>query len=340
MGSLMDPTRDGEGRDSANRGRCVVGDPSGYYESFFLRANHPTRPRAFWIRYTTFSPRQRPDDAVGELWAIYFDGESGTHVAAKREVPLRRCRFGASGLDVAIGDAVLGDDRAVGAASSASDAISWDLAIDGGQEPLLLLPASLYEAKLPRAKSLVPRPLATFRGVLRVNGREVAIDSWVGSQNHNWGSRHTDLYAWGQVAGFDESAESFFEVATARLKFGPLWAPAITVLVLRHGGEEIRLNSVRQGLRARGVFGYFHWDFESSDGDTKVKGRMSAPRTAFVGLRYANPPGGEKSCLNTKIATCELTIERGGRAEALRSATRAAFEILTDDRAHGVALRV
>ena len=36
------------------------GQPQGHYESFFQRANHPTRPLAFWIRYTLFSPHAHP----------------------------------------------------------------------------------------------------------------------------------------------------------------------------------------------------------------------------------------------------------------------------------------
>ena len=43
----------------------------GFYESYFQRANHPTRPLAFWIRYTLFAPRGRPADAIGEVWAIW-----------------------------------------------------------------------------------------------------------------------------------------------------------------------------------------------------------------------------------------------------------------------------
>jgi hypothetical protein len=39
----------------------------------------------------------------------------------------------------------------------------------------------------PKAKALVGTPSAVFEG----------------------GSRHTDRYAWGQVAGFDEDAEAF-----------------------------------------------------------------------------------------------------------------------------------
>ena len=57
-----------------NAARYRPGEPAGHYESYFLRANHPNRPLAFWIRYTVFSPAGRPEAAEGELWAIVFDG--------------------------------------------------------------------------------------------------------------------------------------------------------------------------------------------------------------------------------------------------------------------------
>jgi len=57
-----------------------------------------------------------------------------------------------------------------------------------------------------------------------------------------------------------------------------------------------------------------------------------------VGLNYYNPPGGNKYCLNTKIASCQLILKdkRTGKEEILVTNRRAAFEILTDDRNHGV----
>ena len=68
-----------------------------------------------------------------------------------------------------------------------------------------------------------------------------------------------------------------------------------------------------------------------------MKIHVHAPRTAFVGLTYANPPGGSKTCLNTKLAACELTLERPGRPpRSWTTASRAAFEILTDRSDHGV----
>ena len=49
------------------------GQNDGHYESYFLRANHPARPLAFWIRYTLFSPKDHPEQALGELWAVFFN---------------------------------------------------------------------------------------------------------------------------------------------------------------------------------------------------------------------------------------------------------------------------
>jgi hypothetical protein len=332
-------------RARVNHARYRPGQEEGFYESFFQRANHPTRPLGFWIRYTLLSPAGRPEAAIGELWAIFFDGETGRHAVAKSELPFAgRCAFDRGAFSVSIGDARLGPGRLNGAAGSGEDEIAWDLTFEGGGEPLFLLPLRLYSAPLPRAKSLVSAPLCTYRGVLRVPGREIAIDGWVGSQNHNWGTRHTDHYAWGQVAGFDDHPGSFLEVASARIKLGPVWSPLMTPLVLRHRGEEIALRSLVHSVRADASFRCFDWRFRSETRSVAIEGEISADPGDFVGLRYANPPGGEKHCLNTKIAACRLTLRRKrlGRVvsvEDLSTARRAAFEILTDDRGHGVPIR-
>lgn len=313
---------------------------AGHYESFFVRANHPSRPLAFWIRYTLFSPRHHPEAAIGELWAVYFDGESGQHVAVKQEIPFAHCTFSPSELLAEIGDAFLRPGRLQGSAASGGHAITWKLWFSGSAAPLLLLPPALYRTRLPKAKSLVSLPFAHFSGSLAVDRTVVDVTEWVGSQNHNWGSKHTDHYAWGQVAGFDAHPDSFLEVGTARLKIGPLWTPFMTLLVLRHRGEEIALNSLRQSLRARASFTYFDWHFRTENNRHRIAGRITAPREAFVGLRYFNPPGGIKHCLNSKLAACELTFTtRGASSEVLSTRHRAAFEILTDDQAHGITMR-
>ena len=126
-------------------------------------------------------------------------------------------------------------------------------------------------------------------------------------------------------AGFDGRPDTFLELSTARLRFGPLWTPFFTNIVLRDGGEEIALNSLGQALRARGRFEYFRWRFASATPDVSIEGTISAPPDAFVGLAYRNPPGGTKHCLNTKIAACDLRLTRGGRTETLTTRHRVAF---------------
>jgi hypothetical protein len=326
----------------ANWTRYRAGQRAGHYESFFQRANHPGRPLAFWIRYTLLSPEGRPEEAVGELWAIWFDGETGRHVAVKGEVPFGQCDFARSAFSVRVGDATLGPGALAGSAASGGHAISWDLRFTGDSAPLFLLPRRAYRGGFPRAKALVGLPLARYRGSVVVDGREIPLDDWVGSQNHNWGSRHTDRYAWGQVAGFEGHPDSFLEVATAQVRVGPFQTPPLTLLVLRHRGEEIALNGLLRSATAKGTFRCFTWEFRSESRRAAVEGRIEAPAEAFVGLAYRNPPGGTKHCLNTKLASCELRVARpgaGAGAEVLRARQRAAFEILSDDRDHGVAIR-
>lgn len=312
--------------------------PQGYYESFFLRANHPTRPLAFWIRYTLFGPRNLPENAIGELWAVFFNGESGQHAVAKQEYPLADCRFDTTAFDVHIGAAKLIPHFLQGAIESQRHMLAWELHFEGTSAPLLLLPVNLYTGSFPAAKSLVSLPMARFSGTLSVNGETISVTDWVGSQNHNWGTRHTDLYAWGQVAGFDTHPDSFLEVATARLRLGPIWTPPITPLVLRHRQKEYAFTGLVQAVRAHGAFRYFTWEFRSETAAAAISGRISASNPAFVGLNYYNPPGGSKHCLNSKIATCTLHLKdkTTGTSETLETRHRAAFEILTGDRNHGI----
>ena len=245
--------------------------------------------------------------------------------------PLGACSFATDRLDVRIGEAHLDDGSLQGSAATRRHAIAWDLRYGGGQAPLLLLPERLYAGRLPRAKALVGQPLAVFRGRLDVDGETIDVDGWVGSQNHNWGSRHTDRYAWGQVAGFDEEPDAFLECSTARLRAGPVWLPAMSPVVFRLRGETLGWNALPRALRARGRYAPYDWRIQTSSGVGSLALRIWAEPAEFVALRYDDPPGGTKVCLNSKLARCELELSRGGRTLSLHS-SRAAFEIV-DDRA-------
>jgi hypothetical protein len=316
-------------------------DPAGSYESWFLRANAPSSGDAFWIRYTLFADARAPHRRSGELWAIAFRARDGRYevVADKTLCAFDPTALDRSGLALDLGDARLRDGEARGAVGR----LAWDLTWAGGGAPLLLLPEALYAGRFPKAKALVPRPLVRFAGRFAIDGEELGgegseIDGWIGSQNHNWGSRHTDEYAWGQVAGFDGAPDTFLEVSTARVKLGPVKTPWLTPIVLRDGARELRFSTLLRAARNRGRYDEraFVWTFAGEAEGASIEGHIEAPREAFVALPYANPPGGTKTCLNTKVARCVVTLREGGRVRELVSERRAAFEILTDRSAHGI----
>ena len=135
----------------------------------------------------------------------------------------------------------------------------------------------------------------------------------------------------------EDAPEAFLECSTAQLRLGPVWSPRLTLLVLRDGEEEIALNGLLQAARAHGDYDFFRWTIDSRSPQARLHGRIEAPAAAFVGLNYLNPPGGSKTCLNSKLASAEFTLERPGRpAKTFVTRSRAAFEILTDRSDHGV----
>lgn len=303
---------------------------SGHYESWFQRANHPTRPLAFWIRHTIFCPKGAPDQAEGELWSMWFDGETGKTVAAKSEMPIKLCQFGGKGLDIRLPGAHLEP----GSLQGQTPRMRWHLRWTGGGAPSLLLPESLYSGAFPKAKALCISPNAQFAGSVEVDGQIHDVTGWHGSHNHNWGSQHTDRYAWGQVCGFDGAPDVFLECATAQIKLGPLMTPKVTVVALNVGPKRYEINSIGRGLMASAQIDGFQWRFKSkgrsAQGDFEIEAQFAAPAAHFAGLRYRNPPGGAKACLNSKIAQCKVTLKQTGVTQTFSTQNRAAFEILCE----------
>lgn len=321
------------------------GGTKGHYESYFLRANHPEKPQAFWIRYTIFSPKNHPENAIGEIWAMFFNGEKNEMVAVQEDIALSECRFPSDEFAFKIGKNTLtkvSNSKGLleGSASLKGHQISWGLNYQGDKPSILLLPSKMYSTALPKAKSLVTSPNVIFNGSLNVDGNEINIEQWQGSENHNWGSKHTDEYAWGQVAGFDNNMNAFLECSTARIKLGPFWSPWMTLAVLDIEGERYTFNALSETLKASGKYDYFNWNFKTQNKQSSLEVVIKAPREHFAGLSYKNPPGGSHTCLNSKIASCELTLtDSSGKVVKLHTANRAAFEILTDDENHGVEVR-
>jgi hypothetical protein len=107
----------------------------GRYESHYLRAVDPARPRGAWIRHTSY---ERPGEApTGALWCTVSDAEAGPPYAVKQSQPAPappvRARFGGAG-----GGGPY--ERFAGRAEAHGRSAAWDLEPAGPGPALHHLP--------------------------------------------------------------------------------------------------------------------------------------------------------------------------------------------------------
>ena len=303
-----------------------------YYESRYIRANHPDEPQALWLRETLLLPSV--GEPVADVWVMVFDPVGAGNRALKAPYPIDAATYDYDNWTARIGAASIDDRSAHGVVTAGSRSARWDLRITpGAAEPVKLLTERGYKARFPTAKTTVRHPLAEFNGQLELDDLRLTVDGWTGSVNHNWGTRHTPAYAFGQVCGFDNAPDSSLEIVTARAAIGPVSLPAATLFVFRHDGQEFAVRSILGSLQTHGHYRPFSWTFGGRVGDRMIEGEISTVPADVIGLTYTDTDGGSKYCYNSAIASCQIQL--AGKAferRELVATRRAMFEILTDIR--------
>jgi hypothetical protein len=299
---------------------------AGGYESFYLRAVDPERPRAIWLRHTV---HQAPGEApVGSVWLTLFDAAAPAPVARKITVPAPSAGDGW----LRVGDSVIGPGTARG---TEGDAV-WDLAWSGDEAPLRHLPLDvLYSAPFPRTKLESPQPAVTFRGGLAVGGTAIALDGWLGMVGHNWGAQHAERWVWLHGTAFDGAPDAWLDLSIGRVRIGRVTTPWIVNGAVSIGGRRLRVG----GIAARPVVGE-----QPLALDLRVPGRSVAleltarsPAPQTVVWRYADPHGPEHHVANCSIAALDVVVrERGHAPVALRTAHGGTYELGMRETTHGL----
>jgi len=297
------------------------------YESWYLKASHPTEPLGIWIRYTT---HQKPDGPEkGSLWFTLFS--DGPPQAAK-VTPGPEALSRGNGAFIRIADSEFADGRVTGSALEAR----WDLTFEHPEPELRHLPKEwMYKAPIPRTKLTSPFPAARFSGTASFGDTTVQLDNWVGMVGHNWGAEHAERWIWLHGAGFDgRGSDTWLDAAIGRIKVGPWTTPWIANGVLSVDGKRIPLG----GLGKRGTKIDEHPDhltFTLPWGEASIRGEVKAPRNRFVGWVYADPDGSEHNTVNCSIA--EMTLEAGG--ESFHTPHGAAYELGMREKDHGMEIQ-
>ena len=301
-----------------------------YYESRYIRANHPEQPQALWLRETLLLPTA--GGPVADVWVMVFDPEGEGNRAVKQPYPIDAADYEYDNWTARIGATSIDDRSAQGVVTGGTHSARWDLRITPGSDAAVkLLTERAYKARIPTAKTTVRHPLAQFDGQVELDDARLVLDGWTGSVNHNWGTRHTPAYAFGQVCGFDDAPDSSLEIVTARAAVGPVLTPAATLFVFRHAGQEFAVRSILGSLQTHGRYRPFSWSFGARVRDQMIEGEMVVDNSDVIGLTYTDTDGGSRYCYNSAIATCRMQV--AGKAfehRELLATRRAMFEILTD----------
>ena len=301
----------------------------GHVESYFLRANHPTRPLAVWLKSTVLAPLEGP--AVAESWFIWFDGERGESLAHKQTHPFSAVSYsGDDELSITSPDATFelsGTGKARGTLPVPFD-LSWKKDESPIAQPLSILPWRLLRTgPIPKAKLLTPFPSLRFSGRVELPWGAESLKAWPGMQGHNWGKEHTFEYAWGQC--LFPADDAMVEGFSARVKIAGRTTPRLSAMVVRKGGRTFRFDAIFDAWRQRAEVSADRWFLclRGSDGEATLEmdasDRASKP---MVCLGYDNPNGERSYCFNSKLAGVKLTV---------RPADGASFTCLS---AHGGAL--
>jgi hypothetical protein len=292
----------------------------GRYESHYLRAVDPERPRGAWIRHTT---HQRPGEAPrGALWCTMWDAEAGPPYAVKQSLP--------------------GPPPAAfrAAASAQGRSASWELEAAGDEPPLRHLPrAWMYRAPLPRTKLESPRPDAVFSGWIEAGGRRTEVSGWRGMTGHNWGSEHAERWVWLHAVVLDEAPSAWIDVALGRVRVGRAVTPWVANGALSLDGRRHALGGLGRVRATKVDARPGALDAVIGGAGVVVRVAARAPAGQTVAFEYADPGGGTHHALNCSIAEVHLRVERTGRpALELATAFGGAYELGLRDTDHGVAV--
>ncbi len=295
------------------------------YESHYLRAADPARPRAAWIRHTSHTRPGEPP--TGALWCTVWDAEAGPPYAVKQSLPAPAPPEGFA--------------RFAGRAEAAGRTAAWDLTAAGEEAELRHLPRGwMYRAPLPRTKLVSPLPDAVFAGWVEAAGVRTEVAGWRGMVGHNWGAEHAERWVWLHAVGFAEAPAAWLDVAIGRVLVGGRLTPWVANGALSLDGSRLRLGGLGR-IRSTKV------DARPGALDAVIGGagatiRVSAlaPPGQTVAFVYADPGGGEHHALNCSIAEVRLRVERPGRpALELASAFGGAYELGVRETTHGVAVQ-
>ncbi len=315
-----------------NRLRWDESQP-GFYEVFYLTANHRRSGRSFWLRSTllkTSAPRQ---SYSGSLWLASFDPE-GSNLALHRHYPREDCRFSPGEAVLEIGDSRFEESAWHADFTQDGHRLSWNLQWNSSASDLWLVPQSVRRLGLNKADVCVPNVDVALYGNIEVDGERFEFDGDPAAQSHHWGRHYARGWLWAHCNDFDGAPGAWFEMLSVDLfGLGPLRLP-VCMLAFHDEERNLSVAALPDLLRCRASYKERVWRAVFEKGPLRLEARITAPPGAFVAVPYVSPHSENYTCHNCCLCRAELRLlgrEKGGwrLLRELHSASGAHAEFCT-----------
>jgi hypothetical protein len=282
---------------------------AGFFEIWFMVVLDPGGERAWWLRYTLFTPAPgAPGEPRATVWAAAFDcaSPSTPAVAVKAIHPISAFDAGTPGrFGIRIGDAELAPGKVQGSVASGGHSIAWDLRFTPEHSEAV--------RRTPRGIGLLPLTThvshshddIAFTGTVTVDGKRHEVRGAPGLQKHLWGTRRIEELTWLYCPSFREDSEARLEALTVRPRVdrGPRLTPIyLRTAEARHTFHEVpgllftRMEVPRPGELV----------FQANSATVSVRGRAWCDPRTLVGYAYRDPEGWDVHVAQSDVANCEL----------------------------------
>lgn len=300
-----------------------------FMEVWYVTVSHRRLGSGLWLRYTITSARDGEPSCA--LWACYFDGDGKPSFAGRNDFPIDYLGY-APGRDdgafVRIGDAWMSESHLEGRVDSGGRTLAWSLDVEPADRCYQHLHAPLRSGAAKRVSTVCsPNLDVPFSGTVELDGEVVEFDAEPGQQSHRWGRRHPYSWAWVHCASWDDPTDAVFESVIARAARA---LPALSFPFLTYCGLDTVFSTPFSYGRAK----FPVLRFTGQSGELYIRGTATLPLDRSVQLRYSDPEGGVRHCVNSEVADLSIDVYRRtwrGRevyhVETLVSTGGAHFEI-------------
>lgn len=278
-----------------------------FMEVWYATVTHRESRAGLWLRYTIAAPRD--GDPSCALWAFYFDPDGKTSFAGRNDYPidyLGHVPGRDDGAVVRIGDAWLSETHLDGRVENGGRTLAWSLDLEPADRCYQHLPPALRGLAAKRFSALCsPNLSVPMTGTVELDGEVVAYEREPGCQSHRWGRRHSRSWAWAHCSSWNGDVDAVFEGVAAQARPG---VPALSFFYLRYRGEDLVFRTIRGGFEMPA------WTFVASNDRWRITGAAGLRRDHAVQVRYDDPDGGARHCVNSEIADLAMELyERSGR---------------------------